>query len=342
MKAFIDNSTFFLALLAILIVSFITWPAAITGVSKNLSSIYLAPTFSELSSSGITLFIKLIIYSVNGNNNTVFATLNTVWAFAICLLTSSGLINWTILAINHKNGKNTSVPTRLKIKCKKAALCAILLVPILASTAVTHVPILHPNIIGKARFISITPVVANTINIPVVAEELCSKAVIAAPAIIPIKQLPPTATKKSENIGDDANGFIAPLIKLIPLNNIPKPRRIFPNSLLFLALANIINAVPANMNNGAISSNLNATNCAVIVVPILAPIITPAACARLISPAFTKPTTITVVALLLWITAVTMAPIPTPNKRLLVTFSRIRFSPSPAAFSNPSPINFIP
>ena len=61
----------------------------------------------------------------------------------------------------------------LNIKCNIAALCAVLLVPTVASIAVTHVPILHPNIIGKAAcVISIAPAVAKATNIPVVADEL--------------------------------------------------------------------------------------------------------------------------------------------------------------------------
>ena len=43
-------------------------------------------------------------------------------------------------------------------------------------------------------------------------------------------------------------------------------------------------------------NSLADTSHAVIVVPTLAPMITPAACVRFIIPAFTKPTTITVVA----------------------------------------------
>ena len=70
-----------------------------------------------------------------------------------------------------------------------------------------------------------------------------------------------------------------------------------------------------------------------MVVPMLAPIITPAACINVISPAFTKLTTITVVALELWITAVTIVPTSTPIYLLLVTLSNILFSFSPAAFS---------
>ncbi len=53
-----------------------------------------------------------------------------------------------------------------------AALCAVLFAPILAINAVTHVPILHPNNIGRTIFIFIEPVDAKAINILVVADEL--------------------------------------------------------------------------------------------------------------------------------------------------------------------------
>lgn len=83
-----------------------------------------------------------------------------------------------------------------------------------------------------------------------------------------------------------------------------------------------------------------ATN--VIVVPILAPIITPIACDSLIIPEFTKPTTITVVADDDWITAVTKAPSMMALKGLEVIFSRIRSRRLPDSFSRPCPIAFIP
>ncbi len=50
------------------------------------------------------------------------------------------------------------------------------------------------------------------------------------------------------------------------------------------------------INNGAQSVRLNAMICAVIVVPIFAPNITPNACERFINPLLTNPTSITVVA----------------------------------------------
>lgn len=81
---------------------------------------------------------------------------------------------------------------------------------------------------------------------------------------------------------------------------------------------------------------------AVKVVPILAPIITLIACLRVRSPAFTKPTTITVVALEDWITAVTPSPVTTPLSGLEVIEARNLRRPEPAAFCNPELIRFIP
>ncbi len=81
---------------------------------------------------------------------------------------------------------------------------------------------------------------------------------------------------------------------------------------------------------------------AVTVVPTLAPMITPMACDRFISPASTKLTTMTVVAELDWIMAVTRIPVSTPITRLRVIMARILRRRSPANFSSPSLIIFIP
>ena len=66
------------------------------------------------------------------------------------------------------------------------------------------------------------------------------------------------------------------------------------------------------------------------------------ACIRVMTPALTKPTTITEVAVELWMMAVTPAPIPTPEKRLLLILPSSFSMPSPALFPRASPIKFIP
>ena len=150
MNASIANSKLNLALLAILTVSFRTCPAAITGVSNNLSSIYLGPTFSS-SSPGIIFSTILHNTGIKGTIINVLTTLNIVCALAICLFTSP--VKYETKSPKKPGiiiGKNNNVPTTLNIKCNIAALCAVLFVPTVASIAVIQVPILQPIIIGKA------------------------------------------------------------------------------------------------------------------------------------------------------------------------------------------------
>ena len=86
----------------------------------------------------------------------------------------------------------------------------------------------------------------------------------------------------------------------------------------------------------------NDTIHAVTVVPIFAPMITPIACASVSKPAFTKLTTITVVAEEDWITEVTPSPVKTPLKGLEVMAVNNPRNFSPAAFCKPELIKFIP
>ena len=81
---------------------------------------------------------------------------------------------------------------------------------------------------------------------------------------------------------------------------------------------------------------------AVTVVPMLAPIITPILCTSVINPAFTKLTTITVVALDDWMRAVIRIPVSTPITRFFVIAANMLRRRSPANFSRPSDIVFIP
>ena len=81
---------------------------------------------------------------------------------------------------------------------------------------------------------------------------------------------------------------------------------------------------------------------AVTVVPILAPIITLMACFKVIRPEFTNPTTITVAAEELWITAVTPRPVRSPAARFVVSLPRRSLSFSPALRSSACPITLMP
>ena len=80
----------------------------------------------------------------------------------------------------------------------------------------------------------------------------------------------------------------------------------------------------------------------VTVVPMLAPMMTWIACLKFISPEFTNPTTITVVAEELWIIAVTPSPVRNPANFPVVIFeSKVR-SLFPALLSSASPMTFMP
>jgi len=87
------------------------------------------------------------------------------------------------------------------------------------------------------------------------------------------------------------------------MKSIPKPTRISPIWFTVCFLEKIPSAAPINTAIGAKFSGLNIpahwteeTSQPVTVVPMFAPIIIPTVCCKFISPAFTKPTTITVVA----------------------------------------------
>ena len=237
---------------------------------------------------------------------------------------------------------NNIVPITLKVKCIVAALFAFFDAPKLDKSDVTHVPILSPYNIGNAALSGNIPCDARAISIPIDALDDWTIPVIAKPASIPNNGCTLTKIKACLNCGKSANGFTASFINSIPVNNIPNPSKISAYCLYFWFLAAKYIIIPIPNAIGAIFSNLKDTNWAVTVVPILAPIMIPIAWDSDIIPAFTKPTTITVVALELWIIPVTTAPTKTPITTLLVRNPIIFFNCSPADFWSPSPIIFMP
>ena len=135
----------------------------------------------------------------------------------------------------------------------------------------------------------------------------------------------------------------------MPMNNMPKPIMIEATCFFFTFLPTIIMTTPTINASGASVSGLSAfahsaleTSQPVAVVPMFAPMMTVIACARFISPAFTKPTTITVVAEELCTIAVTSAPSAIPMNLFCVSAARILFILEPAAFCKPCAIMFMP
>ena len=102
----------------------------------------------------------------------------------------------------------------------------------------------------------------------------------------------------------------------------------------------IINGI-ASIEMSALKPN-HATNQAVTVVPMFAPMMTPMACTNVRSPALTKLTTMTVVADDDCINAVIPKPVITPLKGFDVIADKKPLSLSPAAFCKPELIKFMP
>ena len=200
---------------------------------------------------------------------------------------------------------------------------------------------MQPKIVKKQIGRANSPWVAITNMILTVTEELCTTAVTSIPTttaksgFFRLERVPTTA-------GESFRLSIEPDIKDNPMNKIPNPNTTSPIFFTMGFFKNITIITPTNKNNGAISDKSRDTNWDVTVVPMFAPMITPAAWVKVISPAFTKLTTITVAALEDWMIAVNTVPTSTPTRRFLVITSKIFRSLAPAAFSRPSLIIFIP
>ena len=128
--------------------------------------------------------------------------LKIVCEFATCLPKLSGFKKATNFIIYEANGKNIIVPNILNERCNNAAFFAVLFAP-------------------------------NEAIIAVVADELCTIAVIITPTkTLNTEYLPKTITAFL-NTSNSATGFIDEDINPIPINNIPNPIKITEISLIF-------------------------------------------------------------------------------------------------------------
>ena len=117
---------------------------------------------------------------------------------------------------------------------------------------------------------------------------------------------------------------------------------ICPIYFVFLFFENIKKAAPRIIKYTAYWDTFNPTNTDVITVPMLAPIIIPIDCSRVIKPERIKPIANAVVPELDWIKQVTNAPITIPLNGLEVYLSMISFILSPEYPFKPSPMYSIP
>ena len=177
--------------------------------------------------------------------------------------------------------------------------------------------------------------------------------VSAAPTSTPSTGLV-KARNSSLNQGASASGAVASLIRFMPAMRMAKPRKIWPTPFC-LSLPAMNRMMPAKPSSGAQASGLSIwirklspsrpvrlSSQAVTVVPMLAPMMTPTVWYRSISPELTKPTTMTVVAELDWITAVTARPSSRPRSGEEVILLRITCRRPPAVCSRFLPMTSMP
>ena len=152
------------------------------------------------------------------------------------------------------------------------------------------------------------------------------------------------------------SGDTAPLIVSMPNINMAKPSRTVPSVFFFVPSFPVMRKMmPIAASTGEKELGLSSLTHTfplsipareriheVIVVPILAPMITPTACVSFIMPELTKPTTMTVVADEDWIVAVTKAPSSNAFILFSVSFSKTFSSFPPESITRPSPMVFIP
>ena len=185
---------------------------------------------------------------------------------------------------------------------------------------------------------------AMTTSTDVTALDDCTMAVMPAPI----------SSKSSGLVTDESASMtnwlsvkpdIEPDIISSPTNTRPKDATRLPAVFTLLFLVTIVNIRPMSVKSMAYIITLNwlsHTSQPVMVVPMLAPIITAAACVSVITPALTKPTTITVVTDDDCTMAVARAPTPTPAKRLPAALLKSARSLLAESFSILSPRNLKP
>ena len=131
------------------------------------------------------------------------------------------------------------VPKILNNAWPTAVRFAEMLVPIEASIAVMHVPILSPNIIGIAEDKSNKPIEANAITKPTVALELWAIQVTSIPAKTPRRGFLLKLIKIFFAASLLANGFATDIIILSPKKRIPNPKINRPKFFQNLLFTNI-------------------------------------------------------------------------------------------------------
>ena len=154
------------------------------------------------------------------------------------------------------------------------------------------------------------------------------------------------AVRRREKPGSSARGRTASCMSCIPYMRMAKPTRMRPRSRRRWRRDPSISATPARAARGeklsgrsrshappALSIPVRARTQGVRVVPMLEPMMTLTVCHSSMTPEFTSPTSITVMAEEDWMATVMTAPSASPLQRLAVRVRSSRSSRPPAIFS---------
>ena len=174
---------------------------------------------------------------------------------------------------------------------------------------------------------------------PMVAEELWSMKATAAPVIYPRTGLLPRPENRFSMRPDWARLFTAPVMFSRPENRMPKPMAILPMDLEFLKNWPMMSTMPKIRAMGAKvegwkKRRMSAPEASiskrrmiwpVTVVPTLAPMMMPRLWCRVKMPAPTRPAVMTMVAVELWMRAVTSTPRMKAFRGLSVTLPMATF-----------------
>ena len=168
----------------------------------------------------------------------------------------------------------------------QTARLAFLLVPMLAITTVMHFPMFMPIKMGMAVAKRMEPVDDIACKTPTEAEELCKTAVTAMPISTPSRGLE-NMVIHSLNAAESARGRMACSMETMPTNKMPKPVIIIAILRVFTFFDTSIIPAPTAIQTGANEAGFRRSIsrlvswispkrkiCAVIVVPMFAPMIT--------------------------------------------------------------------
>ena len=241
-------------------------------------------------------------------------------------------------------------PNKLNIVCDIAARFACVFPTDAAMFAVIVVPIFSPSTIAHAISKGIHPMLSMISVIAIVADDDCSIRVNTVPKARK-RSTEPKPCDAHDVTNSNTSGVWRKSGTESFMKESPRNSKLNPtiSSPIFLRLSffEFENRNPkiiigtARMEMSALNPN-HETIQAVTVVPMLAPIITPMACVNVRSPAFTKLTTMTVVADEDCMIDVIPKPVRTPLKGFEVIADKKPLNLSPAAFCNPELIKFIP